>query len=327
MRADRLLSLMLLLQTRGRMTARELADKLEVSERTIYRDLDALGAAGIPVYGDHGPGGGYALLDSYRTNLTGLTEDEVRALFMGGAHKALADLGLAEASEVAQLKLSASLPTSQLRDAEHMRQRILFDAAGWFQPQESVPHLQLLQEAIWHDRQVYIAYHRADGSQGERLINPLGLVAKATIWYLVASIGDEMRVYRVSRIKGVAICEECFERASNFDLAAYWSQWSAEFEANRPQYKVTLRLAPEMATLLPQIWGEGVRKRLEEAEPSPIDGWVEAIFTFESVESARTNVMGLGTQAEVVEPLELREAIAEMAQAIAKFYGRNLPTT
>jgi predicted DNA-binding transcriptional regulator YafY len=323
MRADRLLSVMLLLQTRGRMTARELADKLEVSERTIYRDLDALSAAGIPVYGDHGPGGGYALLDSYRTNLTGLTEDEVRTLFMGGAQRPLADLGLTEASEVAQLKLSASLPTSQLRDAEHMRQRIHFDAAGWFQPQESVPHLQVLQEAIWQDRQVYMAYQRADGSYGERLIDPYGLVAKATIWYLVASIGEEMRVYRVSRIKDVAICEECFTRASQFDLASYWSQWCAEFEANRPQYPVRLRLAPEMVTLLPLIWGEGVRKRLEEAEPSPIDGWIEALFSFETMEAARTNVMGLGTLAEVAQPLELREAIGEMARALAGFYGRS----
>lgn len=322
MRADRLLSLMLLLQTRGRMTARELADKLEVSERTIYRDLDALGAAGIPVYGDHGPGGGYALLDSYRTNLTGLTEDEVRALLISGAQKPLADLGLAEASEVAQLKLSASIPVSQLRDAEHMRQRIHFDAAGWFQPQESIPHLQTLQDAIWHDRQVYIAYQRADGSYGERLIDPYGLVAKATVWYLVASIGDDMRVYRVSRIRSVAICDECFARASHFDLAAYWSQWCTEFEANRPQYPVRLRLAPEMVALLPIIWGEGVRKRLEEAEPSPVDGWVEANFTFETLEAARTNVMGLGTLAEVAQPLELREAIAEMARALAGFYGR-----
>ncbi len=323
MRADRLLSLMLLLQTRGRMTARELAEKLEVSERTIYRDFDALGAAGIPVYGDHGPGGGYALLDSYRTNLTGLTEDEVRTLFMSGAaQKPLADLGLTQASEIAQLKLSASLPTSQLRDAEHMRQRIYFDSGSWFQPQESVPHLQTLQEAIWHDRQVYIAYQRGDGSYGERLINPYGLVAKATVWYLVASIGDDMRVYRVSRINAVAICEACFTRETHFDLAAYWSDWCAEFEANRPQYPVKLRITPEIAVLLPLLWGEGIRKRLDEAAKSPINGWLEAMFTFESIESARTNIMGLGTQAEVIEPLELREAIAEMAQAIAGFYDR-----
>jgi len=322
MRADRLLSLMLMLQTRGRMTARELAEKLEVSERTIYRDLDALSAAGIPVYGDHGPGGGYALLDSYKTNLTGLTEDEVRALLISGAQKPLADLGLAEASEVAQLKLSASIPVSQLRDAEHMRQRIHFDAAGWFQPQESVPHLQTLQDAIWHDRQVYIAYQRADGTYGERQIDPYGLVAKATIWYLVASIGDDMRVYRVSRIRSVAVCEECFTRASQFELVAYWSQWCAEFEANRPQYPVTLRLSPKMAALLPSIWGEGVRKRLEDAEPSPIDGWIEANFNFESMEAARTNVMGLDTMVEVAQPLELRDAIAEMARALAGFYGR-----
>jgi predicted DNA-binding transcriptional regulator YafY len=158
MRADRLISILLLLQARGRLTAGELSSQLEVSERTIYRDLDALGMAGVPIYSEHGPGGGYALLDSYRTTLTGLTESEVRTLFMSGVYGPLADLGLAEALEVALLKLSAALPEAQQRRAERMRQRIHLDAVPWFQTREAVPFLQDLQEAIWHDEQVRITY-------------------------------------------------------------------------------------------------------------------------------------------------------------------------
>ncbi len=207
MRADRLLSILLLLQTRGRITAGRLAEMLEVSERTIYRDLDALSAAGIPVYAERGPGGGCALTDGYRTNLTGLTETEIRTLFVPGVHGPLADLGLGRVLEDALLKLMAALPSVHRHDAQRVRQRLLLDAAGWFRGEEPVPYLHTVQEAIWQDRALMLTYRRPDGVNTERLVDPYGLVAKASIWYLVAldRAAAEMRVFRVSRITEAAV--------------------------------------------------------------------------------------------------------------------------
>lgn len=322
MRADRLLSLLLLLQSRGRMTARELAERLEVSERTIYRDLDALGAAGVPVYGDHGPGGGYALVDSYRTNLTGLTEAEAGTLFLSNAQGPLADLGLAETLDVALLKLMAALPSSRRREAEAIRSLIHLDPIGWFQPNEPVPHLQTLHEALWQRRRVRIVYRPTDGSAGERVVDPYGLVAKANIWYLVGVRDDEMRVYRASRVLEANILDECFERPENFDLSAFWTAWCAEFEKSLSRCSVTLRIAPDFVPTLIDLWGENARKRLENAKPSGADGWLEATFSFDSFEWARTVILGLGTGVEVAEPLDLRESVAQWAGQIAQFYAR-----
>lgn len=319
MRADRLLSLLLLLQVHGRMTARDLAERLEVSERTIYRDLDALSASGIPVYGDHGPGGGYSLLDSYRTNLTGLTDAEVRTLFVSGLQRPLEDLGLAEALNLALLKLSAALPSTQRQGVQEMRQRIHIDTMGWFQSPEAVPHLHVLQEAVWSDRKVHLVYQRGDGSQGERVIDHYGLVAKSNIWYLVASIGAEMRVYRVGRIQSVTLCAEEFQRRADFDLATFWSAWSTEFETSRPQYAVTLRIAPDFAPALIQIWGESVREVLDKAVLAA-DGWLEADFNFDRREWACERILSLGTNVVVKAPQELREALAQMARDVLAVY-------
>ena len=244
MRADRLISILLLLQTRGRMTAGELSNHLEVSERTIYRDLEALGMAGVPIYSEHGPGGGYTLLDSYRTTLTGLNEAEVRTLFLSGVYAPLADLGLAEALEVALLKLSATLPEAQQRRAEQMRQRIHLDAVPWFQTREEVPHLQTLQEAAWNDTQVKMMYRRSDNRVREYVIYPYGLVAKSNIWYVVAATEGGMRVFRVARILSLTLLSEHFERPSAFDLMAFWAAWCQEFETSRPRSPITVSIDP-----------------------------------------------------------------------------------
>lgn len=315
MRADRLLSVLLLLQTRGRITAQELAERLEVSERTIYRDLDALSIAGIPVYGEHGPGGGYALLDSYRTNLTGLTESQIRTLLLSGTVGPLADLGIAKELEAALLKLLATLPESQRDRAEHTRIRLHLDPAWWFQPSEEVPHLRVIQQAIWNDCRTRIVYHKADGTIRERLIEPYGLVAKANIWYVVASIGEEMRVYRVSRIESVEVLDECFLRPTGFDLAAYWTEWCREFEATRPRYEIKLRISPELAQRLPGLWGVGIRKRIEAAQPDA-DGWRIIPVVFDTQEWAATSILMLGKEAEIVEPSELKAEIMHLARAI-----------
>ncbi len=238
MRADRLLSILLLLQTRGQMTAQQLAVELEVSQRTIYRDIDALSIAGVPVYAEHGPEGGFALLDSYRSQLTGLTSDEMSALLMLGVPGQLADLGLRQKLQAAFLKLSASLSEVQRREKVYMNQRIYLDSAPWFHSDEPVPHLPLIQQAVWQDRKLAVTYRRQDGEGRQRLIEPYGLVAKAGIWYLVRTVTGRqgktyMGVYRVSRLQDVMPSDEHFVRADDFDLVAFWQGGCAEFESSR----------------------------------------------------------------------------------------------
>lgn len=319
MRADRLISILLLLQARGRLTAGELSEQLEVSERTIYRDLEALGIAGVPIYSEHGPGGGYALLDSYRTTLTGLNEAEVRTLFLSGVYGPLADLGMADALEVALLKLSAALPEAQQRRAERMRQRIHLDAIPWFQTRESVPHLQTLQEAIWDDRSVRITYRRSDGEVREYTIDPYGLVAKSHIWYVVARRDAGMRVFRVSRIQTLTLTAEYFERPLDFDLAAYWIDWCRDFETGLQRWPVTIRVSPKLAPQIPRLWGEWAQTLLDAAPAEP-DGWYQIVVNFDSLEWAANNIFPYGGQIEVIDPPELRKMLIDTATSMVQLY-------
>ncbi|MBZ0292888.1 MAG: WYL domain-containing protein, partial [Anaerolineae bacterium] len=238
-----------------------------------------------------------------------------RTLLLSGTVGPLADLGLAKELESALLKLLAALPESQRDRAEHMRIRLHLDPAWWFQPAEEVPHLRILQQAIWNDCRTHIVYQRGDGSIRERLIEPYGLVAKANIWYLVASIGKEMRVYRVSRIETVEVLDECFLRPPDFDLAAYWTEWCREFETTRPRYEVKLRISPELAQRLPGLWGIGMRQRIEEAPPEA-DGWRTIPAMFETQEWAAASILVLGDQAEVIEPAELKAEIIHLARQV-----------
>ena len=324
MRADRLLSMLLLLQTHQRMTAQDLAARLEVSERTIYRDLSALGSAGVPVYAERGPGGGCMLLDGYRTNLTGMTEAEVRTLLLAGAPALVNDLGMAESLEAALLKLLAALPPRFRSHLERARQRIHIDASAWSRYEEAVPHLGAIQEAVLLDRRIRLTYHKANGEMIERVIDPLGLVAKATIWYLVAGSNGEMRVFRISRVLEVEALEEACVRPEGFDLAAYWDRWQKEFEASLPKYAVTVRVAAENVLALPQFFGDWIVPVAERA-PSDVDGSLKLPLTFDSMEYARTRMLGLGTMVEVLDPPELRASVAEFAHRIAAFYAENVP--
>ncbi|MEJ2736004.1 MAG: WYL domain-containing protein [Anaerolineae bacterium] len=242
MRADRLLSILMLLQTRGQMTAQQLSEEVEVSVRTIYRDLDALSAAGVPVYAERGPGGGCALLDSYRTTLTGLTQDEVHALFMLSIPAPLAELGVDQELRAALLKLAAALPDARRHDEVRARQRIHLDSEGWFETKEPVPHLQTIQQALWQDHRLHITYRLPREAQAGWLIEPYGLVAKGNTWHLVCVRDGHMRVYRVSRVLDAAVMPETFERPASFNLAAFWRDWCAQVEENRPHYPVTVRV-------------------------------------------------------------------------------------
>lgn len=321
MRADRLLTILLTLQERGKQTAAELAESLEVSPRTIYRDIEALANAGVPVYADLGPGGGYALLDSYRTTLTGLNADELRALSALSLPGPLADLGLARPLRGAMLKLSQSLPEAQRGQAGAMRQRLHLDAAAWFQPPVELPQLAALQKAAWEDRLVRFTYRRGQRAR-RREAAPYALVAKAGVWYLVAQPHEAggLRVYRVERLAEVEVLEGLFERPAAFDLEAYWRGWVAEYEASLPSYPVRLAVAPEMVHELPRVLGAGLREALERAEADE-RGWLLVEHTFERLEEARAYVLGLGAGVRVVGPEELRESVAAYAREVAGLYA------
>lgn len=318
MRADRLLSLMMLLQQRGQMTAEDLAAELEVSPRTIYRDIEALSTAGVPVYANSGPGGGYALLDSYRTTLTGLNTEEIRALFTLTIPSPLADLGLTQPLKAAMLKMTSSHPDRYNDQVDYIRQRLHLDATRWFQAEEAVPHLTIIQQAVWQNHQLEISYRRR-GSVYDWTVTPYGLVAKAGVWYLVAAVNQEMRVYRVSRIESVNLLQTHFVRPENFDLADFWTKWVAEYETNLPQYPVTLRIGPDLVPILPNILGESVQPLIEQAEPET-DGWRILQYTFERMEQAQAFILSMGDSAYVVAPEVLRVSILKLAKAVVAHY-------
>src|SRR5512142_948482 len=243
-RSSRLVNILLLLQTRGRMTADELAAELEVSARTVYRDLDALAAAGVPVYVERGRHGGAQLVDGYRTRLTGLDADEAEALFLSGLPGPAAELGLGTVLAAAQLKVMAALPAELRGRASRIRERFYLDAPGWFQGREPHPHLPTLAAAVWDERRVRIVYQRG-GDSVDRNVEPLGLVLKGGAWYVVARRDGEFRTYRVSRIVDVHELDEHFERPSDFELAAHWTAAATEFEESLERVEVTLRAHPD----------------------------------------------------------------------------------
>jgi predicted DNA-binding transcriptional regulator YafY len=317
-RADRLLSIVLLLQAHQQMTSRDLASRLEVSERTIHRDMDALSGAGIPVVAARGSGGGWSLLGKYRTDLTGLTETEIQSLFVTKPVKLLADLRLEKAAEGALLKLLASLPSTFRQGVERARQRIHVDVSGWSRREEAVPFLPILQEALWLERQVQIAYER--GEQGEtvqRVIAPFGLVAKGSVWYLVGSVDGHVRSYRVSRIAQAEVLNERAVVPEDFDLAQYWEQSSSVFKANVPNYVATFWVSP---AVWQRLWFAGRFARVTETDEVDARGWRKAVIGFDVEEMACEYAVSFGPHLEVIEPASLRERVITMAQATLEFY-------
>lgn len=311
-KADRLLSTLLLLQLHGRLTARQLARRLEVSERTVHRDMESLGYAGVPVVAARGAGGGWELMQGYRTTLTSMSEPEVRALFVGAPARLLADLKLDKASDAAALKLEALLPAVFRNDAEVARQRIHIDVSGWSRSTDAVPHLPLLQEAVWRERKVRIEY--GDDCAAPRLLAPLGLVAKGSVWYLVAAAdGGEPRSYRVSRVRAAELTDEPFARPRDFDLAAFWESSSARFQQTLPRYAAVIRAE---TSALPWIRGMirygGIDSVTDDARP----GWSRVELHFDAFEVARHALLGFADAIEVVEPAALRDAIVAAARAV-----------
>ncbi len=321
MRASRLISLLLLLQAREVMTAAELARELEVSERTVYRDVVALSAAGVPVYADRGRAGGYRLLGGYRTRLTGMTRDEAEALFLAGLPGPAGDMGLADAVAAAELKLLAALPPS-LRDAPvRTGQRFHLDVPGWYHRSAPPPWLAELAGAVWRDQVVTLRYRRGE-REVTRRVRPYGLVLKSGIWYLVGRVGDELRTYRVDRVTAVEQHEETFDREPGFDLAGYWREQAESFLRGMLRAEVGLRLSPvglrrlKHLTDIPFGYAEAVAAA---GEPDG-QGWVTTRLPVESVDVAYTQLLGLGPEVEVLDPPELRTRMAEAAARSATLY-------
>jgi predicted DNA-binding transcriptional regulator YafY len=324
MRADRLLSILMLLQARGRVTAEHLAEELEVSVRTVYRDIEALSTAGVPVYAERGPGGGCALVEGYRTSLTGLTADEVKALFMLSVPASLDELGMSQELRTALRKLAAALPEARRQDETKVRQRIHLDWSDWSPSDEATPHLQTIHRAVWEDRRLHLAHREFVGPQGferfERLVDPYGLVAKTGRWHLVCASEERLRVYRVSRILDAHITDEHFERPPDFDLAAFWKSWCAGRRENRPSYPVTARVSPSLTIFLPLHFGDRIRKTIAQAGPPDADGWITLTLPFETFEEARGRILGFGRAVEVLAPEPLRLSVIDFAQQIVDFY-------
>ncbi|MFD5477521.1 helix-turn-helix transcriptional regulator [Streptomyces hawaiiensis] len=317
------MSVLLLLQTRGRMTARELAETLEVSVRTIYRDMESLVASGIPLYGEAGPDGGYHLLEGYRTRLTGLTADEARALFLTGLPGAAADLGLGAVAAGTQLKLTAALPPEMRERAEQSRQRIHIDIPGWYQDSEETPWLSAVASAVWNQQQVRIRYERwATPHEVIRTVDPYGVVLKAGRWYLVAGSAQGVRTYRVSRITELEPLAETFTRPAGFDLAAHWREYLATFDARRYHDQAVLRLSPGAVADIGQVLEAAAARAAEDSAAPEPDGWTRVVVPIESAERALPTLLSLGLGAEVVGPPELRERMrATLAGMLARYEG------
>lgn len=318
MRADRLLSVLLLLQVHRRMTARELASRLEVSDRTIHRDMEALSAAGFPVFAERGIGGGWMLVEGYRTNLTGLNRDEIQALFLTKPLRLLADLGLDKASNAAMLKLSAALPSAHRDSAEHARQRIHIDITGWNHSDEAVRQLPVLQQAVWQERRLNFTYERGGGCDPvARSADPLGLVAKGSVWYLVAAVDGDIRSYRVSRVLSAELTGDPCVRPKGFDLAQYWAESTRNFKAQLPKYRATVRAHPDV---FPRMSFAGRFGRIEHTYPPDPDGWIRIDMRFDVEEMACEYALSFGSNMEVVEPETLRKKVIDAAESLIAFY-------
>jgi predicted DNA-binding transcriptional regulator YafY len=320
MRASRLVAIVLLLQNRGRMTAPQLAEELEVSVRTIYRDLDALSTSGVPVYAETGPQGGYRLVEGYQTTLTGLSAQEAEALLLAGVPGPLGDLGLGAAVTGGQRKLLAALPGHLRAQATKARERYHVDLSVWFRPPAVPPLLGRVAAAVWEDRRIAMGYEPDVGAPRTREVDPLGLVLKVSTWYLVGGRPHGLRTYRVDRITSIEVLRQPCRRPEGFDLAAFWRRWLADFEARLPAVTVEARVRPEAVARLRYL----VDHRSVDStdwDGAQEDGWRRLSLTFERLSEARTALLGLGELVEVLGPAELRSGIAGTARRLAGLYG------
>lgn len=331
MRADRLVSLVLLLQARGKTTAAVLATELGVSVRTVYRDLDSLSTAGVPVLAESGPGGGCQLVDGYRFPLRGLRAEEAEALLILGVPTALTELGLGGAAAAAHhhVRVTTGLDARQAEFGPHDA-LVHLDMPQWFRSRDSVPQLRLLADAVRQGRQLELRYRREPGSSspessrapaGSRTLAPLGLVNKAGIWYLVAAAGgDRVMVLRADRITEASILATPVVRPLGFHLAGFWQSWSREFEDSRPRLPVTLRASPRALAAFPEILGDLVREAIAAAPPDE-HGWRQLTLPFEHERAAAHRLAGFGEHVEVLSPAAVRDELLAAARGILLRYA------
>ncbi|EDP66739.1 predicted transcriptional regulator [alpha proteobacterium BAL199] len=317
MRANRLLSILILLQSRGRLTADVLAAEFEVSVRTIYRDIDELSAAGVPVYADRGPGGGYQLLDGYRTRLTGLTSGEAETLLLVGLPGAAADLGLAEPAAMARLKLLAAVPAAHGDGAARIGDRFHLDPLDWYRRATPPPHLPAIAQAVWSERRIAICYESWSATV-QRTLDPLGLVLKAGSWYLAARAERGIRTYRIAKVQTLEVLAERFVYPSGFDLAAHWRNETKRFETVLQRAKATLRVSSTALERLDRLGADIVDAVLQAAPDA--EGWRQATAPIESLDHAAGLLLGFGDEIEVLEPPALRRRLAELSGTVVALY-------
>jgi predicted DNA-binding transcriptional regulator YafY len=320
MRASRLLSILMLLQTRGRLTAETLAREFEVSARTIYRDIEQLSAADVPVYADRGPNGGFQLLDGYRTKLTGLSPVEAETLFLAGLPGPAAELGLADVLATAQLKLTAALPERARPTARRLAARFHLDPIDWFRTADQARQLPAIAAAVWNETCVEIRYRRGKGTV-TRLLQPLGLVLKAGIWYVVAAVGEAMRTYRIANIVALTATGERFQRPPDFDLVRFWTAATRSYELGLYRGHAVLEVgAKGMARL--ELMSAAVQEAARQSARPAGCGRYRVTIPIESVDQATHELMRLGADAEIREPAALRRRIAAEATRIARRHRR-----
>jgi predicted DNA-binding transcriptional regulator YafY len=320
MRADRLISIVMLLQTHDKMTADELSRQLEVSPRTIYRDITALNVSGIPIYTDRGPGGGIALLESYRTSLTGMSEDEIRALFMVNIPDVLVELGFGQKLKSAFVKLAASLPAYQQRVQLHTQQRIYLDSTPWREKDEFAPHINIIHKAVWQDKLIRLVYRGSFDTQFKVELAPLGLVAKMNTWYLVGKHEGYIRVVKIADILQVEALDQACIRDENFDLPVFWKEWCKSTQERRSILETRLKLAPALISKLPLYLGEGIKFVIDDSTTKNDSSWITITVLFENIFQAREKVLSMGRAVEVMEPIALRLSVIDFARQIIDYY-------
>lgn len=320
MRADRLIQIILLLQTRGKIKAQTLADELEVSRRTILRDIDALSIAGIPIYTDSGHHGGISLDEQYRSKLTGLKEIEALTLFISDNSRPLSELGLSDAASSTFLKLLSTLPIQHRASVDHMRQRILIDPDWWFHESQPAEFWDDLYQAVFDNRKIHVVYETYQGEQAERTLEPYSLVSKSSNWYLVARRDDWYRIYRVSRIQSLRVLDQSFERLSDFDLQSHWQTHSQVFAQQLGEYTFTLKIRPDkmvfVRTLLPG--------RTQIIEENNGNQWLTVKCHVMSSQFARMLVFELGEHAIILEPMQLKTDMLDHTERIIHHLKQDL---
>lgn len=319
MRASRLLSILMVLQARGAVTAQALAEECEVSLRTIYRDIDALSAAGVPVYAERGAGGGYRLLEGYRTRLNGLSAQEAQALFLSGLGEAATALGLGAVLAAAQTKVTAGLPANLRSAAARMRARFHLDAPGWFYEAEEPPFLQAVAAAAWEQHLVEIRY-QSWRAEKRRRVAPLGLVLKSGAWYLVGAVEASVRTYRINRIRELEALAERFEPPPGFDLAASWLETTRRLEAQMYPNRATVRLSPLGQRMLEHVTSSVSRAGVEAGAPDA-EGYRVVTLRVGALWEATSDLMRFGPEAEVLEPPELRARVQETLERMGRLYA------